>query len=97
MRSIWRYSSINCSRESPLSRSFCRSLASSLSCLSFLESTSGGASMTPVELCCSSALAAEGGAAVCLLIKGRIISDRALKQKQGFHAKAQSKKPERKV
>ena len=32
--------------------------------------------MTPVELCCSSALAAEGGAAVCLLIKGRIISER---------------------
>jgi hypothetical protein len=40
----------------------------------------------PVELCCSSALAAEGGAAVCLLIKGRIISENGFSHKKAQKA-----------
>src|SRR5215207_11526834 len=80
------------SLSSLLKRSFCRSLASSLSCFSSCGFASGGASITPapVELCCSSALAAEGGAAVCLLMNRRIIKEKVFSHKR--HKKHKSDK-----
>jgi hypothetical protein len=40
----------------------------------------------PVELCCSSALAAEGGAAVCLLMNRRIIRENMFSHKKAQKA-----------